>query len=305
MTKNILALQEINKNVRRSNKIKMNTKILSVFLMSVLMLSVMGTFVLADEKEVSADAGLSQAEIASATADDNVEGSSGIFSDRVRLVFAANSAKKSEIRTKIAAKKMNQLKAEKDPEKAKKIAKEYKEELENAFEDFNEIAVDGDKEEVMHALKQTVIMKYRLESHQTKVAEVHAGILLKKLENMNEEQLSHLTEVFGDINEKVSSKISNIEELQENLIARLLVVAPELSEDEIRAKLKAFENSLDEKRQLREERFKSKIETELKANGDLMQKFKTEFELKDADGKIRTEIKIESNLDDDEIITLN
>ena len=178
MTKNILALQEINKNVRRSNKIKMNTKILSVFLMSVLMLSVMGTFVLADEKEVSADAGLSQAEIASATADDNVEGSSGIFSDRVRLVFAANSAKKSEIRTKIAAKKMNQLKAEKDPEKAKKIAKEYKEELENAFEDFNEIAVDGDKEEVMHALKQTVIMKYRLESHQTKVAEVHAGILL-------------------------------------------------------------------------------------------------------------------------------
>ena len=122
---------------------------------------------------------------------------------------------------------------------------------------------------------------------------------------MNEEQLSHLTEVFGDINEKVSSKISNIEELQENLIARLLVVAPELSEDEIRAKLEAFENSLDEKRQLREERFKSKIETELKANGDLMQKFKTEFELKDADGKIRTEIKIESNLDDDEIITLN
>src|SRR3989338_6653756 len=258
MTKNILALQEINKNVRRSNKIKMNTKILSVFLMSVLMLSVMGTFVLADEKEVSADAGLSQAEIASATADDNVEGSSGIFSDRVRLVFAANIAKKSKIRTKIAAKKMNQLKAEKDPEKAKKIAKEYKEELENAFEDFNEIAVDGDKEEVMHALKQTVIMKYRLESHQIKV-----------------------------------------EELQENLIARLLVVAPELSEDEIRTKLEAFENSLDKKRQLREEQFKSKIEAELKAaNGDIKQK----FELKADDQRIKIETEDDS---DDEVIALN
>ena len=285
----------------------MNTKILSVFLMSVLMLSVMGTFVLADEDDVSADAGLSQAEIASATADDNVEGSSGIAGDRLKIIFAANKAKKAEIRTKIAAKKMNKLKAvtEKDPEKAKKIAKEYEEELENAFEDFNEIAVDGDKEEVMHALKQTVIMKYRLESHQIKVAEVHAVILVRQSEKMNAEQLTRLTEVFGNINEKVSSKISKIEELQENLIARLLVVAPELSEDEIRAKLEAFENSLDEKRQLREERFKSKIETELKANGDLMQKFKTEFELKDADGKIRTEIKIESNLDDDEIITLN
>ena len=275
--------------------------------MSVLMLSVMGTFVLADENDVSADAGLSQAEIASATADDNVESSSGIAGDRLKIIFAANKAKKAEIRTKIAAKKMNKLKAvtEKDPEKAKKIAKEYEEELENAFEDFNEIAVDGDKEEVMHALKQTVIMKYRLESHQIKVAEVHAVILVRQSEKMNAEQLTRLTEVFGNINEKVSSKISKIEELQENLIARLLVVAPELSEEEIRAKLEAFENSLDEKRKLREEQFKSKIETELKANGDLMQKFKTEFELKDADGKIRTEIKIESNLDDDEIITFN
>lgn len=265
----------------------MKTKILSVFLMSVLMLSVMGTFVLADEDDDSDDTGLSQAEIVSATADDNVEGSSGIFGDRVKLIFATNSAKKAEIRTKIAAKKMNQLKAEKDPEKAKKIAKEYKEELDNALEDFNEIAVDGDKEEVMHALKRTVIMKYKLESHQTKVVEVHAGILARQSEKMNEEQTAHLTEVFGNINEKVSSKITEIEELQENLIARAVVLG--ITEEEVRAKLEAFENSLDEKRQLREEQFKSKIEAELKANGDLRQK----FELKTSDGKIRTEIKTE------------
>ena len=269
--------------------------------MSVLMLSVMGTFVLADEDDVSADAGLSQAEIASATADDNVESSSGIAGDRLKIIFAANKAKKAEIRTKIAAKKMNKLKAvtEKDPEKAKKIAKEYEEELENAFEDFNEIAVNGDKEEVMHALKQTVIMKYRLESHQIKVAEVHAVILVRQSEKMNAEQLTRLTEVFGNINEKVSSKISKIEELQENLIARLLVVAPELSEEEIRAKLEAFENSLDEKRQLREEQFKSKIEAELKAaNGDIKQK----FELKADDQRIKIETEDDS---DDEVIALN
>src|SRR3989344_6099764 len=279
----------------------MNTKILSVFLMSVLMLSVMGTFVLADENDVSADAGLSQAEIASATADDNVEGSSGIAGDRLKIIFAANKAKKAEIRTKIAAKKMNKLKAvaEKDPEKAKSLAKEYEEELENAFEDFNEIAVNGDKEEVMHALKQTVIMKYRLERHQIKVAEGHAVILVRQSEKMNAEQLTRLTEVFGNINEKVSSKISKIEELQENLIARLLVVAPELSEEEIRAKLEAFENSLDEKRQLREEQFKSKIEAELKAaNGDIKQK----FELKADDQRIKIETEDDS---DDEVIALN
>jgi len=280
----------------------MNTKILSVFLMSVLMLSVMGTFVLADENDVSADAGLSQAEIASATADDNVEGSSGIAGDRLKIIFAANKAKKAEIRTKIAAKKMNKLKAvaEKDPEKAKSLAKEYEEELENAFEDFNEIAVNGDKEEVMHALKQTVIMKYRLESHQIKVAEVHAVILVRQSEKMNAEQLTRLTEVFGNINEKVSSKISKIEELQENLIARLLVVAPELSEEEIRAKLEAFENSLDEKRKLREEQFKSKIETELKENGEFRQK----FELRADDQRIKIETETDDD-SDDEVIALN
>src|SRR3989338_7827478 len=229
----------------------MNTKILSVFLMSVLMLSVMGTFVLADENDVSADAGLSQAEIASATADDNVEGSSGIAGDRLKIIFAANKAKKAEIRTKIA-------------------------------------------------LKQTVIMKYRLESHQIKVAEVHAVILVRQSEKMNAEQLTRLTEVFGNINEKVSSKISKIEELQENLIARLLVVAPELSEEEIRAKLEAFENSLDEKRKLREEQFKSKIETELKENGEFRQK----FELRADDQRIKIETETDDD-SDDEVIALN
>ncbi|MBI2004181.1 hypothetical protein HYS72_01825 [Candidatus Pacearchaeota archaeon] len=290
-------------NERRSNKIKMKTKIMSVFLMSVLMLSVMGTFVLAHEDDASADAGLSTAEIASAVADDNVETSSGIFGDKVRAVFARNSEKRAEIKTKIAAKKMHKLKetAKEHPEKAKELAEEYKNALDSASEDFNEIAVDGDKEEVIHALKQTVVMKYRLESHQAKSAEVHAVILARQSEKMNEEQLAHLTEVFGNINEKVSQKISEIEALQENLIARLLVIAPELTEEQIRVKLETFENSLDEKRQLRAEEFKSKIEAELKEDGELIQK----FELKTADGEIRTEIKIESGSDDGGVIALN
>ena len=276
----------------------MNTKILSVFLMSVMMLSVMGTFVLAEDDDalVGADSGLSTAEIASAVADDHVETSSGIFGDKVRAAFARNAEKRAEIKTKIAAKKMYKLKevAKEHPEKAKDLAKEYENALDSAFEDFNEIAIDGDKEEVIKALRHTVVIKYRLESHQTKSVEVHAGILARQSEKMNEEQSTHLEDVFGNINEKISSKISKIEELQENLIARLLVVAPELTEEQIRAKLSAFENSLDAKRQLREEEFKSKIETELKENGELIQK----FELKDGSQRI----KIESNT---EVISLN
>ncbi len=261
---------------------------MSVFLMSVLMLSVMGTFVLADE-DVSVSAGLSQAEVASATADDKVESSSGIFSDRLKLIFAANSAKKAEIRTKIAAKKMNQLKTEKDPEKAEKIAKEYKEELDNALKNFNEIAVDGEKEEVIRALKRTVIMKYRLESHQTKVSEVHSAILARQSEKLNKEQSAHLEEVFGDIDDKVSSKIYEIEELQENLIAR--AVALGLNEEEIRAKLKEFENSLKNEVEARK--------AELKEHRTLIKeelgKIEIRERIKTSDGEVRTEVKIESD----------
>src|SRR3989344_555370 len=235
----------------------MKTKILSVFLMSVLMLSVMGTFVLADENDISDDAGLSQAEIASATADDNVESSSGIAGDKVRAVFAANAEKRTEIKTRIAVKKMNKLKAvaEKNPEKAKKIANEYEKELDGAFEDFNQIALDGDKEEVIKTLRHTVVMKYKIETHEAKWSEVHSGILEKKSEQMNEEQLAKLEEVFSATETRIAEKIQKIEELQENLISRLMVLDPTLTEAQIRAKLSAFEDSLKDKIEARKAKF--------------------------------------------------
>ena len=86
----------------------MNTKIFSVFVMSILMLSLMGTFVLAegddDTAVSSANSGLSTAEISTATADENAESSSGIFSDKFKLLFA-NKGKKADIRMNIASKK--------------------------------------------------------------------------------------------------------------------------------------------------------------------------------------------------------
>jgi len=283
----------------------MKTKILSVFLMSVLMLSVMGTFVLADENDISDDAGLSQAEIASATADDNVESSSGIAGDKVRAVFAANAEKRTEIKTRIAVKKMNKLKAvaEKNPEKAKKIANEYEKELDGAFEDFNQIALDGDKEEVIKTLRHTVVMKYKIETHEAKWSEVHSGILEKKSEQMNEEQLAKLEEVFSATETRIAEKIQKIEELQENLISRLMVLDPELSEEQIRAKLTAFEDSLAEKKQIREDKLKQhKKSLEAYKQKIEIKDGKTKFEARDANGKLRIETEIDS---DDEVIALN
>ena len=266
------------------------------------MLSLMGTFVLADENEdsasVSAEAGLSTAEISTAIADEKVESSSGILSDKFKILFA-NKGEKAKIRMDIANKRMNELKkAENNPDKVKKIAKEYEAELDNALESFDEIAVDGDKEQVIHALKQTVIMKYRLETHGEKVTGVHARILTRQSEKMNAEQIAHLTDVFSNINTKVVSKISQIEARQENLIARAVVLG--FTEEEVRAKLESFEASLNEKRQLREEHFKERIEAELKANGELREKF--EFEANGLKQKI--EIRTKTN-DASEVIALN
>lgn len=259
--------------------------------MSILMLSLMGTFVLAKDDETtaldSAEAGLSTAEIAAATADENVESSSGILSDKFKIMFA-NKGKKVEIRMDIAAKRMNELKrAEKNPDKAKNIAKKYEEELDSALESFDKIAVDGDKEQVIRALRQTVIMKYRLETHGGKVSEVHAGILVRQTEKMNEEQIAHLTEVFSNINDKVTSKIQQIEERQENLIARAVVLG--FKEEEVRAKLENFEASLDEKRQLREEHFKERIRVEF--GDELREKIEVRT---DSDGKSRFKAETEA-----------
>ena len=267
------------------------------------MLSIMGTFVLADEDDntlTGADSGLSNAEIASAVADDNVETSSGIFGDKVRAAFARNAEKRAEIKTKIAAKKMNKLKevAKEHPEKAKELAKEYEDGLDSAFEDFNEIAVDGNKEEVIKALRHTVVMKYRIETHEAKWSEVHSGILERQIDKMNEEQLAHLEEVFSATETRIAEKISKIEELQENLIARLLVIAPELTEEQIRAKLEAFENSLKDKIEARKAKFEGN-ELRIEAKKDEIR-----MRLETSDGKIRNEIEIESD-SNNEVIALN
>lgn len=221
------------------------------------MFSLMGTAVFAQEAEAevsassSVEAGLSEEEVAAATADEALESSSGIFLDKFRAAFAKKE-KKARIKTVIAAKKMQKLRerAEKNPEVLDDSVREYEKELESALESFDEIAVNGEKEQIIAALKETVIMKYRLETQESKVPEVHARILERQSEKMTEEQIAHLTEVFSRIDGKIDSRKARVEERQENLIARAVVVT-DLTEEVIRAKLEAFEQSLDERREAR------------------------------------------------------
>lgn len=239
---------------------------MSVFLLGILMASFMTAGVFADDEALEADiavnadlsAGLSAEEVESASADDDIESSSGIFGDKVRAAFTANAEKRAEIKSRIAAKRMYRLKevVKEHPEKAKELAREYEEELDRALEDFEKIASDGNKEEVIRALKRTVIIEHRLKSHQAKWSEIHSNILEVKADSMTEEQLTHLEEVFSTTETKIEEKIDRIEQLQENLIARAVVVTG-LTEEEVEAKLEAFENSLKDKAHAREARLES------------------------------------------------
>lgn len=237
----------------------MKTKIFAIFTMSVLMMALTGTAVLAQEANsiqviqlaTSVAKGLSNEDIAVAIADENIKDSSGIWKDKVNRFFTFNKKRKAEISMRIAKKRMYEVGelVEAHPRKAKLVAKAYEAELNSALEHFDEISEEN-KEGVVTALKQNVIAKFRLENHKAKVSEIHERILENKADQMTEEQLIHLEEIFSEIEEKIDSTIQKFEERQENLIARALLIS-DLSEEEIRELLEHFENSLEERKELR------------------------------------------------------
>jgi len=239
----------------------MKAKIFTIFTMAVLMVALMGTAVLAQEttnvqtaqatQAVASDTEISDEDVALATGDDDVEDSSGIWRDKMKRTFTFNKEKKAEISMRIAKKRMHKAGelVVKHPEKAKKVAKEYEGELNEALSHLNEIALDGDKEEAIKALRRTVLIKFRLENHKAESSKIHERILENKADQMTEEQLTHLEDVFSEVEQKIEDAINNVEQTQENLKARLIVLG--VSEDRIEEALDRYKDFLGEKRELR------------------------------------------------------
>ena len=179
----------------------MNTKILSIFLMSILMLSLMGTFVLAGhEKGPKSQVGDKALNVASEKSK------------------ASKSAFWDELKIKLADKK-----------------------LKRAEKNLDKIAVDGDEKGIKNALRATIMMEKKLESHKEKFVEVHSGILEKQKTKMSEEKLTRLTESFSKIETRNSEAQDRIEQKQENLIARykILTGATDAEIDALMAELEA------------------------------------------------------------------
>lgn len=249
----------------------MKTKIFTIFVMSIFLFSLMSVGVLAQDSDsskaqVSEDAALAVSSddvVSLASDDEDISDSSGIGRDKIKSWFTFNKEKKAKIKMRIAKKRMFEVgeKAKKHPEKAKEIAKEYENELNDALNHYDEIAVDGDKEEVIKALKRTVIIKFKLENHKEKSSELHEKILEKKKDQMTEDQLAKLEDVFSTIEQHIEDSLAHVEQTQENLKARLIALG--VDESKIEDRTNEFESRLDAKKQKREDHlkeFKEKME---------------------------------------------
>lgn len=231
----------------------MKSKIFTVFTLAILMFSLMGTFVLAEEDDVFNSKALN-------LANDESKASTNVFWERVRIMFTFNKEKKAEIALKIADKralKVGQLLEEGMPEKARKYVEKHREAVEEAEDNFEDIANNGDEESVLNALKATVRMQYRFDLHKEKFLDIFSKILERQSEIMNEEGLAHIIDVFSNIEAKSEEAENRIEQKQDNFIARYKIITG-ATEEEIEALLDGFESEFEEAKEQRQERIQER-----------------------------------------------
>jgi len=235
-------------------------KILTLLVVGLFLFSLMGTMVLAEETEGD----ISDVELQAASFEE-VTDSSGIFLDNVRMRFSFNKQNKVKIAMRIADKRMLQAEEhfkEGNFNKAKVAKQNHEEAMVKAESYIEDLIENGDEEAVKRALAKTIMMQNRIEAHNEKSLEIHARILENKADQMTDEQLSHLEEVFGNIQERSETAESKMIQQQENLRAQYKVLTG-MTDEEIDAEMAAYDGFLEGKRKLRQERIK-----EYKVNQD-------------------------------------
>lgn len=264
----------------------MKMKILGVLVIGFLMFSLMGVSVLAENSGKAINApetvGLNNAAFANedlpslVSEDDDVTNSSGIARDRVRSWFVFNKERKANIKMRIAKKKMFEVgeKVRKHPEKAKELAKEYQSEIDSSLNDFDKIAIGGDKDQIIKALKRTVVIKFKLENHKEKSSEIYEKILNNKTDQMTNEQLTHLEDVFSTIQQHIDDSIAHVDQTQENLKSRLVILG--VKEDVLDSRMEKYESVLKDKETERQDHAKELKDRIKEHRAEIEQRIETE-----------------------------
>ncbi len=181
------------------------------------------------------------------TIDDGLDVAAGVTPDsafygletameRVSLGLTFNKAKKANKALRYAEERLAEAEAMADKGKDNEAEKAQKghDRLINVTQGIvDKLEVNGDEESAENTYEDVLDIRSKVEFHKEKVARVHNRILERKADqNMSEEQLAHLREVFGRIQERAGEIESKISQKRENIRSRLKVVS-ESSEEEL------------------------------------------------------------------------
>ncbi len=184
--------------------------------------------------------------------------------ENIRMAFTFNKAKKAEYGLKIAEERLAEAKelSEKGKkERAKKAAERHERIMKKVQENIDSIESNGNDETSQETIEETYSLEKRLQKHRQKVTEVHSGILerLRNESNMSEEQIQHLEDVFGKI-ENHSLKVENkILEKREQAKMKYKVLSGKDSE-EIEAEFEDREKDINQTKEAIKKRIKERNE---------------------------------------------
>lgn len=173
--------------------------------------------------------------------------------DKWRLRFTFNKEKRFQKAIEIAEERLAEAQATNDSEAAERAQERYDYFIDKAEEALEKMeGKKGDKLE--KALAQTVRSQERIEAHKEKVSAVHNRILerLRANENLTDEELAHLEEVFGRIEDRAERAQNKVGQRQEVLRARYKFLN-NASDEEIN-------KTIEELREEHQERIQEKLE---------------------------------------------
>ena len=198
--------------------------------------------------------------------------------ERLRLAFTMRKAEKAKLKLKYAEERLAEVEdmiVKNLTEEAEEAQEFHDEELNETEELVEEIETDSDEEVAEEALAEVNEIRLGLMNHSERVAYVHNRILerMRLQENVSEEKIAHLEEVFVKIQNKALEMEQKMAQKRENVRTKYKVLSNKTDEEieeieeEVLEKLEEIKARRDERVQSREEikaRVQEKIE-EVKA----------------------------------------
>ena len=133
--------------------------------------------------------------------------------DRIRFAFAFGNERKAQVGLEIAEERLAELEAlnDTDPELLEKAQARYENYIERATEHMEKVEAKNQKR-AGDTLGKITTMQERLELHHNRSLAIKERILEKRSENMTEEQLAHLEEVFSRLENRTEGARERLSE---------------------------------------------------------------------------------------------